>query len=122
PHASGWDTASSLTAAASAMVARGFGLTPPMPSVAEVRRRVEQATRVARAASGLVPATPEEILWIHRRGARRGTPAEPSLARARRTRYAEASVRGNRLRSPSFASLSQVHFDEGGRTDTRDGG
>lgn len=121
PHTMGWDTATSLTAAASAMVARGFGLTPPMPSVAEVRRRVEQATRVARAASGLVPATPEEILWIHRRSARRGTLAEPSLARARRTRYAEASVRGNRLRSPSFASLSQVHFDEGGRTDARDG-
>jgi hypothetical protein len=117
PHSSGWTTASSITAAASAMVARGFGLTPPMPSLSEVRRRLDQATRVARAAAGLVPATPEEILWIHRRAARRGTVSEPSLARARRLRYAEASVRGKRLRSPSFASLGQIHFDESGRTD-----
>lgn len=117
PHRSGWATAGSVTSAASSLVARSFGLTPPMPSVAEVRRRVDQATRVSRAAAGLVPATPEEILWIHRRAARRGSPSEPSLHRARRARYAEATVRGNRLRSPSFASLGQVHFDESGRTD-----
>jgi hypothetical protein len=116
PHTSGWTTAGSLTTAASSLVARGFGLTPPMPSLAEVRRRADQAVRVARAAPGLVPATPDEILWIHRRAARKGTPAEPSLARARRSRYAEANVRGGRLRSPSFAFLGQVHYDEGGRT------
>jgi AAA domain-containing protein len=116
PHTSGWTAAGSITAAASSLVARSFGLTPPMPTLAEVRRRAEQATRVARAGAGLVPATPDEILWIHRRAARKGTLAEPSLARARRYRYAEASVRGGRLRSPSFASLSQVHYDEGGRT------
>jgi hypothetical protein len=116
PHASSWTAAGSIGAAASSLVARSFGLTPPMPSLAEVRRRAEQATRVARAAAGLVPATPDEILWIHRRAARKGTPAEPSLARARRSRYAEAAVRGNRLRSPSFAFLGQVHYDEGGRT------
>lgn len=119
PHTSGWTTAGSLTAAASSLVARGFGLTPPMPSVAEVRRRVEQATRVARGATGLVPATPDEILWIHRRAARRGTVSEPTLARARRSGYAEATVRGNRLRSPGFAFLGQVHFDEGGRSGGR---
>lgn len=117
PHTSGWTAAGSLATAASSLVARAFGLTPPMPSVEEVRRRAEQATRVARAAAGLVPATPDEILWIHRRAPRRGSPVEPTLARARRTRYAEATVRGNRLRSPSFAFLGQVHLDEGGRTD-----
>jgi hypothetical protein len=116
PHTSGWTSTSSIATAAASLVARGFGLTPPMPGLDEVRRRAEQATRVARAAAGLVPATPDEILWIHRRAARRGTPTEPTLARARRSRYAEASVRGNRLRSPSFAFLGQVHFDEGGRT------
>ncbi|HEY8474524.1 MAG TPA: ATP-binding protein, partial [Natronosporangium sp.] len=121
PHTSSWTAAGSIGAAASTLVARSFGLTPPMPSPAEVRRRAEQATRVARAAAGLVPATPDEILWIHRRAARKGTPAEPSLARARRSRYAEAKVRGRRLRSPSFAFLSQVHFDEGGRTDGDEG-
>lgn len=116
PHTSGWTSTASIATAASSLVARSFGLAPPMPSLSEVRRRAEQATRVARAAAGLVPATPDEILWIHRRAARRGTATEPSLARARRTRYAEAAVRGNRLRSPSFAFLGQVHFDEGGRT------
>jgi hypothetical protein len=116
PHTSGWTAAGSITAAASSLVARSFGLTPPMPALAEVRRRAEQATRVARAAPGLRPATPDEILWIHRRAARKGTPTEPSLARARRSRYAEATVRGNRLRSPSFSFLGQVHYDEGGRT------
>lgn len=116
PHTSGWTSAGSITAAASSLVARSFGLTPPMPSVDEVRRRAEQATRVARAAAGLIPATPDEILWIHRRAARKGTLTEPTLARARRSRYAEAIVRGQRLRSPSFAFLGQVHFDEGGRT------
>jgi hypothetical protein len=122
PHTSGWTAAGSITAAASSLVARSFGLTPPMPTLAEVRRRAEQATRVARAAAGLVPATPDEILWIHRRAARKGTPAEPSLARARRSRYAEASVRRGRLRSPSFSFLSQVHYDEGGRTTPGNGG
>lgn len=117
PHTSGWTSTSSLTTAASSLVARSFGLRPPMPSLGEVRRRAEQATRVARAAAGLVPATPDEILWIHRRAARRGALTEPTLARARRSRYAEAKVRGNRVRSPSFAFLGQVHFDEGGRTD-----
>jgi hypothetical protein len=117
PHTSGWTAAGSITAAASSLVARSFGLTPPLPVLAEVRRRAEQATRVARAAAGLVPATPDEILWIHRRAARKGTAAEPSLARARRSRYAEASIRGNRLRSPSFSSLGQVHYDESGRTE-----
>jgi hypothetical protein len=116
PHTSGWTAAGSITAAASSLVARSFGLTPPMPSLSEVRRRAEQATRVARAAPGLRPATPDEILWIHRRAARKGTTNEPSLARARRSRYAEATVRGNRLRSPSFSFLGQVHYDEGGRT------
>jgi hypothetical protein len=116
PHTSGWTSTSSIATAASSLVARSFGLTPPMPSLDEVRRRADQATRVARAAAGLVPATPDEILWIHRRAARRGTPTEPTLARARRSRYAEATVRGNRLRSPSFAFLGQVHYDEGGRT------
>lgn len=116
PHSSGWTSASSIGAAASSLVARSFGLSPPMPAVEEVRRRAEQATRVARAAVGLVPATPDEILWIHRRAARKGTPTEPTLTRARRSRYAEAAVRGRRLRSPSFAFLGQVHFDEGGRT------
>jgi hypothetical protein len=116
PHTSGWTAAGSITAAASSLVARSFGLTPPMPSLSEVRRRAEQATRVARAAPGLRPATPDEILWIHRRAARKGTSTEPSLARARRSRYAEATVRGNRLRSPSFSFLGQVHYDEGGRT------
>jgi hypothetical protein len=116
PHTSGWTSASSISAAASSLVARSFGLTPPMPSVDEVRRRAEQATRVSRGASGLVPATPDEILWIHRRAPRKGTPTEPTLARTRRSRYAEATIRGRRLRSPSFASLGQVHFDEGGRT------
>jgi hypothetical protein len=116
PHTSGWTSASSISAAASSLVARSFGLTPPMPSVDEVRRRAEQATRVSRGASGLVPATPDEILWIHRRAPRKGAPTEPTLARARRSRYAEATIRGRRLRSPSFASLGQVHFDEGGRT------
>jgi hypothetical protein len=118
PHTSGWTSTSSILTAASSLVARSFGLTPPMPGLDEVRRRAEQATRVARAAAGLIPATPDEILWIHRRAARRGTLTEPTLARARRHRYAEASVRGNRLRSPSFAFLGQVHFDEGGRTST----
>lgn len=116
PHASSWTAAGSIGAAASSLVARSFGLTPPMPSPAEVRRRAEQATRVGRAAAGLVPATPDEILWIHRRAARKGTPAEPSLRRARRSRYAEAAIRGRRLRSPSFAFLGQVHYDEGGST------
>lgn len=115
PHASGWTAAGSVTAAASTLVARTFGLTPPMPPAAEVTRRVEQATRIARAAPGLRPATPDEILWIHRRAARRGTPAEPTLARARRSRYAEAAIRAGRLRSPSFASLGQVHYQEGDR-------
>ncbi|QSB14911.1 ATP-binding protein [Natronosporangium hydrolyticum] len=122
PHSSGWASASSIGASASSLVARSFGLTPPMPGVDEVRRRAEQAVRVARAAVGLVPATPDEILWIHRRAARKGTPTEPSLTRARRSRYAEATVRGRRLRSPSFAFLGQVHFDEGGRTDASSSG
>jgi hypothetical protein len=116
PHTSGWTSTSSIATAASSLVARSFGLNPPMPGLGEVRRRAEQATRVARAAAGLVPATPDEILWIHRRAARRGAPTEPTLARARRSRYAEATIRGNRVRSPSLAFLGQVHFDEGGRT------
>lgn len=121
PHTSGWTTAGSIGAAAASLVARGFGITPPMPSLAEVRRRLDQATRVQRAAPGLIPATPDEILWIHRRAPRKGTPTEPTLARARRSQYAAATVRGNRLRSPSFAALSQVHFDEGGRASGRGG-
>jgi hypothetical protein len=115
PHSSGWTSAGSIAAAATTLVARSFGLTPPMPGLDEVRRRVEQATRLTRGAQGLVPATPDEILWIHRRAARRGTPTEAPLARARRSRFAEATVHGRRLRSPSFGALGEVHFDEGGR-------
>jgi hypothetical protein len=122
PHTSGWNSAASITAAASTLVARGFGLTPPMPAADEVRRRAEQATRIGRGVPGLVPATPEEILWIHRRAPRRGSPREPTLAAARRQRYGAATVRGNRLRSPSFASLGQVHLDEGGRGDAPERG
>ncbi len=113
PHASGWASASAITAAATTAVARAFGLTPGLPGAAEVRQRVEQATRMRRGAAGLTPATADEIVWIHRRAARRGTPTEPTLASARRAAYAEACLRGNRLRSPSFASLGQVHLVEG---------
>jgi hypothetical protein len=115
PHTTGWHSAGSLTAAASTLVARGFGLTPPLPRLAEVSRRVEQAARLTRGAVGLTPATPDEILWIHRRAARRGTATEPGLARAARAHRAGAGVRGDRLRSPCFASLGEVHLDEGGR-------
>jgi hypothetical protein len=121
PQASGWSSAGSVAVAASTLVARGFGLTPPMPGVNEVRRRMEQAVRMSRGAQGLSPATPDEILWIHRRAARRGSLAEPTLSRARRSAFAEARMRGDRLRSPSFASLGEVHFDEGGRGGGRAG-
>lgn len=116
PHSSALASARSIGSAAATLVARSFGLTPPLPNAAEVARRAEQAARVARAATGLIPATPDEIVWIHRRAARRGTPAEPSLASARRSRYAEATLRRGRLRTSSFASLGQVHLDEGGRS------
>lgn len=114
PHSSGWSSAGSVTAAAGTLVARGLGLTPPMPRLDEVRRRAEQAARLTRGVAGLTPATPDEVLWMHRRAARRGTPTEPSLARTRGTGFAAATVRGDRLRSPSFASLGEVHFDEWG--------
>lgn len=120
PHTSGWTSVASVGAAAATLVARGFGLVPPLPRPSEVARRTEQATRVARGVPGLSPATPEEILWTHRRAPRLGTDGEPTLARARQGRRAAATVRGDRLRSPSFAGLGEVHVDEGGRTD-RDG-
>jgi hypothetical protein len=114
PHSSGWAGTGSAAVAASTLVARGFGLTPPLPGAGEVHRRAEQAARMTRGAQGLVPATPLEVLWLHRRAPRRGSVAEPTLARACQGRVG-ASIRGNRLRSPSFGWLGEVHFDEGGR-------
>ena len=115
PHTSGWSSTAQVVASAGTLVARSFGLTPPLPRPAEVRRRIDQAERAVRGVPGLVPATPAEVLWIHRRAPRRGTAAEPSLASARRSGPAGATVRGDRLRNRGLAALSEVHLDEGGR-------
>jgi hypothetical protein len=115
PHRTGWISAGAVTASAFTLVARGFGLSPPLPGAAEVGRRIEQAARLSRGVTGVSPASPDEIMWLHRRAARRGTEAEPALSRAGASRFASAAVRGDRLRSPSFASLGEVHLDEGGR-------
>jgi AAA-like domain len=121
PHPSGLEAAAAVLGAAGTRVSRSFGLTPPPPNLAEVRRRVAQADKVVRAVPGMLrPATPDEILWIHRRAARRGTPTEPTLASvAGRTRaQARPTAGGKRLLSRRFASLGEVHFDEGGRVPT----
>lgn len=117
PHTTGWSGAQAVAAGAATLVARGFGLSPPLPGAAEIRHRADQAVRLTRGVTGLSPARPEEILWLHRRAARRGTWAEPPLSRARQ--FPDAVVRGNRVRSPSFASLGEVHLDEGGRARNR---
>lgn len=99
---------------AAAQLARSFGLAPAAPSLAEVRARAAQATRVTRAIPGLTPASPQEVLWIHRRAPRRGTAGEPPLAAAHRQRRATV-WRGGRLRTAGYAALGEVHLDEGGR-------
>src|SRR5690606_1470631 len=115
PHTSGWSSTAQVVASAGTLVARSFGLTPPLPRPAEVRRRIDPAERAVRGVPGLVPAPAAEVLWIHRRAPRRGTAAEPSLASARRSGPAGATVRGDRLRNRGLAALSEVHLDEGGR-------
>jgi hypothetical protein len=115
PHSSNLAAAMSALGGASSQFARAFGLTPPAPDLAEIRTRAAQATRVSRAILGLSPATPEDILWIHRRAPRRGTAGEPVHGARRRTATPTATWRGGRLRTPSYAALGEVHLDEGGR-------
>ncbi|RZU46672.1 AAA domain-containing protein [Krasilnikovia cinnamomea] len=115
PHGNTLTAAVGALAGAGSQFARSFGLAPSAPSLAEVRARSAQATKVTRAITGLTPATPDEVLWIHRRAPRRGTAGEPELAAARRQGRAEATWRGGRLRVPSYAALGEVHLDEGGR-------
>lgn len=115
PHGNTFSAALGTLAGAGSQFARTFGLTPPTPNLAEVRGRSAQATRVTRAIPGLTAATPDEILWIHRRAARRGTPAEPVLGGRRHSTHAGARWRGGRLQVPSYAALGEVHLDEGGR-------
>ena len=116
PHTSNLGAAVSTFAGAGTQMARTFGLIPPAPGLAEVRARAAQAARVTRAIAGLTPATPDQIVWIHRRAARRGTTAEPVLD-ARRA-HTGARWRDGRLQSPSYAALGEVHLDEGGRAAT----
>jgi hypothetical protein len=120
PSANRLAAAAGIFAGAGGQIGRAFGITPAAPDLAEVRARAAQAAKVARAVPGLAPATPEEILWIHRRAARRGTFAEPTLTAARRRARPGAVWRRGRLRVPGYAALGEVHLDEGGRHGGRD--
>ncbi|MEU1813009.1 ATP-binding protein [Micromonospora aurantiaca (nom. illeg.)] len=122
PHPTGLSAAGTILASASGRLGRAFGLTPALPDLAEIRQRAAQAAKVARAVPGLRPASPDEVLWIHRRAARRGTATEPTLASVRGGRRTEVTARGGQLRTRSFASLGEVHLDEGGRLPDPDAG
>jgi hypothetical protein len=119
PHPGSLAAAGNVLSAAAGGVSRSFGLTPPAPDAAEVRSRAAQAARVTRAIAGLTPATAAEVVWMHHRAARRGTPGEPCLSTARR-RASAPRWHDGRLRTPSYAHLGEVHLDEGGRAATTD--
>lgn len=113
PHRSTLRAAFGVLSGGGGQVARAFGVTPAAPSLAEVRARAAQATRVARAIPGLTPATPDQVLWIHRRAARRGTAGEPVLT----NRPGPAPLwRRGRLHAPRYTALGEIHLDEGGRS------
>ncbi|MEV7177836.1 ATP-binding protein [Kitasatospora sp. NPDC093679] len=59
------------------------------------------------------PARPAEIVWLHQHAVHRGQ-AEPLLSDAEASRSRGGRIVGAQLRSPSYASLSQVRLLEGG--------
>ncbi|MGW2915581.1 ATP-binding protein [Streptomyces asoensis] len=107
---------SAFLGAAWAGLSAVLGLRPAPVARHEVMSCREQAGRVEAALAGGItmrPARPSEIVWMVQHALHRGL-AEPLLAQAEASEQYGGHVRGDVLRSPSYADLGQVRLKEGG--------